>query len=295
MPRTYPSYYKRSILFPSGDRFWNCQADTFLHNLPLAIMYTGLSRWEAGGVFERAESDIFSVELVTAGNMELVQDGRRAVVEPGQAFILRKGSRHRFVTGPAGFVHKRMAVIDGVILDIVVRALGIEQHDVIRLDNPRRLEWLIKESYRLVGNRDQDYIWHLSRIAYEILLELGRNVLYQGMPRQVALALDYMNLHLQSPAVSLKELADRSGLSMYHFSRLFTKSMGAAPMTYFHRQKIAFAKNLLANTTLLVKEIAAVLGFEDPFYFSAQFRKHVGMSPRAYRESRRSAWQAPKA
>ncbi len=293
MPRRYPSYYKRSILFPSGDRFWNCQADTFLHNLPIAVMYSGLSRWGPARAYERAESDIFSVEVVTAGDMELVQDGRRSVVGAGEAFVLRKGSSHRFATGPSGFVHKRMAVIDGVMLDIAVRALGIEQHDVVRPDDPRRLERLIKQTYRLVGNRDRDYIWHLSRIAYEILLELGRNVLYQGMPRQVALALDYMNLHLQSPDVSLRDLAERSGLSMYHFSRLFTKSMGAAPMTYFHRQKVAFAKNLLANTTLLVKEIAAVLGFEDPFYFSAQFRKHVGMSPRAFREANRSSWQAP--
>ncbi|MBD3243953.1 MAG: hypothetical protein GF331_25395, partial [Chitinivibrionales bacterium] len=193
MPNKHPSYYTRSIAFPSGDRFWNCQADTFLHNLPIAIMYSGLSLWGPGRSFERAESDIFSVELVTAGNIELTQDSNRQVVEPGCAFVLRKGGRHRFVTGPAGFAHKRMAVVDGVMLDMAVRSLGIEQHDVIRLDNPRRLERLIKESYRLVGNREQDYIWRLSTIAYEILLELGRNVLYQGIPRQVALALDYMN------------------------------------------------------------------------------------------------------
>jgi AraC family transcriptional regulator, arabinose operon regulatory protein len=60
-----------------------------------------------------------------------------------------------------------------------------------------------------------------------------------------------------------------------------------------HRQKIAFAKNLLSDTTLLVKEIAAILGFEDPFYFSAQFRKHVGTSPSAYRDTARADWQAP--
>jgi AraC family transcriptional regulator, transcriptional activator of pobA len=58
------------------------------------------------------------------------------------------------------------------------------------------------------------------------------------------------------------------------------------PFHVFHRQKIAFAKNLLADTSLLVKEIAALLGFEDPFYFSAQFRKHVGLSPRTYQIGR---------
>lgn len=290
----HPSFYHRSIRFPSGDRFWNCQADTFLHDLPIAIMYSGLSRWGPGRQFERHTSDVFSVELVTAGNIELMQDSHASLVGPGEAFILRKGGRHRFTTGPAGFAHKRMAIIDGILLDIVLKSLQIDQHDTIRLDNPDRLVGLIKETYHLMGNRSSDYIWRLSGIAYEILLELGRNVLYRDIPREVALALDYMNLHVQSGDITLKELADRSGVSMYHFSRLFSKSMGSSPMTFFHRQKVTLAKNLLSNTQLLVKEIAALLGFDDPFYFSAQFRKHVGMSPREYRRQNGGGWDAPK-
>lgn len=45
------------------------------------------------------------------------------------------------------------------------------------------------------------------------------------------------------------------------------------------------AKRLLKYESQSVKEIAFRLGFNDPFYFSNFFKKHTGLSPKAYRES----------
>lgn len=44
------------------------------------------------------------------------------------------------------------------------------------------------------------------------------------------------------------------------------------------------AKRLLTYEKLSVKEVAAELGFNDPFYFSNFFKKHTGVSPKVYRE-----------
>ncbi len=290
-PPVPPSYFQR-VIRSSHDRFWNCQADSFVHNLPLVIMYSGYSLWPTNHSFERARSDIFAVELVVGGNADLQQDTRHMVVSPGEAFLLHKGHRHRFSTGPAGRLNKRMVVIEGIMLEIVLRSLGLESIDVVRLERPGRLAGLIKQVNRLSGSRGENYMWQLSLLAYEILLELAKNVLYLEVPTSVSLALNYMNRNVEKN-LTLPEIAARSGVSMYHFSRLFQKSMKTPPMTFFHRQKMTFARNLLANSTLLVKEIAALLGYDDPFYFSAQFTRYEGVSPRAYRSRHRQTWWAP--
>lgn len=44
------------------------------------------------------------------------------------------------------------------------------------------------------------------------------------------------------------------------------------------------AKRLLTYEKLSVKEVAAELGFNDPFYFSNFFKKHTGVSPKGYRD-----------
>lgn len=49
------------------------------------------------------------------------------------------------------------------------------------------------------------------------------------------------------------------------------------------------AKRLLTYEKMSVKEVAAALGFDDPFYFSHFFKKQAGVSPKAWRE--RKKWQ----
>lgn len=286
-----PDYYNR-VIRSTYDCFWNSQPDAVVHNLPLVIMYSGYSVWPPGHAFERARSDIFAVELVVGGGAEMTQGGRKHTVVPGQAFLLHKAQSHRFATGQAGRLAKRMVVIEGIMLEIVLRALELESTDVITLQHPGRLAQLIKQANRLSGNRGENCMWQISLLAYEILLELAKNRLYKDLPTSVALALNFMSSNIESN-LSLADIARRSGLSVFHFSRLFHKSMNTPPMTFFHRQKMAFARNLLANSTLLVKEIAAILGYDDPLYFSAQFTKSEGISPRAFRERQRGSWWSP--
>ena len=45
------------------------------------------------------------------------------------------------------------------------------------------------------------------------------------------------------------------------------------------------AKNLLAYTTLPIKEISQNIGYSNQFYFSAIFKKQTGVSPSVYREN----------
>lgn len=44
------------------------------------------------------------------------------------------------------------------------------------------------------------------------------------------------------------------------------------------------AKELLADTSMTNGEIAELLGYKDPLYFSRAFKKYVGKSPNAYRK-----------
>ncbi len=46
---------------------------------------------------------------------------------------------------------------------------------------------------------------------------------------------------------------------------------------------ISEAKRLLAYQNISVKEVAAELGFNDPFYFSNFFKKHTNQSPKLYK------------
>ena len=85
-------------------------------------------------------------------------------------------------------------------------------------------------------------------------------------------------------SLKLEDLGKEVRLSASHYSRLFLSRTGHSPIDYFIQLKIQRACRLLDNTGLSVAEVARETGFEDPFYFSRQFRNVMNMSPREYRK-----------
>ena len=88
--------------------------------------------------------------------------------------------------------------------------------------------------------------------------------------------------------ISLEDLALINNLSPSHFSLLFKKSTGMAPLDYFIHLKLQQACLLLITSEVKVKIIAADLGYDDPYYFSRLFKKHMKISPLQYRSSPQS-------
>ena len=99
----------------------------------------------------------------------------------------------------------------------------------------------------------------------------------------VTASLAWMSDNLAARA-DLASLAAAAGLSIPHYSDLFRRATGYPPVEHFLRLKIQRACQLLDTTELRVNEVAAAVGWVDPFYFSRFFRKITGQSPRAYRE-----------
>lgn len=96
-------------------------------------------------------------------------------------------------------------------------------------------------------------------------------------------AVEYINEHLTED-LSLEAIASSIGMSQYHFCRVFKQAMGLTPWQYVVRQRIEAAKRLLAIPQLSIAEISQRLGFSTQGQFTNFFRKHVGVSPKQYRQ-----------
>ena len=92
----------------------------------------------------------------------------------------------------------------------------------------------------------------------------------------------YMREHLNKP-LQVAKLAALVNVSASHYFALFKRRTGSAPIDFFIRMRMSQACRLLGGTTLSVKEIAAALGYEDPFYFSRMFKSVVRVAPSEYR------------
>jgi transcriptional regulator GlxA family with amidase domain len=95
-------------------------------------------------------------------------------------------------------------------------------------------------------------------------------------------AVAYMQQHLDQP-LQVATLAAKANFSPSHFFVLFKRRIGSAPIDYFTRMRMQRACRLLCETNLSVKEVAAKLGYDDPFYFSRVFKSVNRLAPSDYR------------
>lgn len=73
-------------------------------------------------------------------------------------------------------------------------------------------------------------------------------------------------------------------LSVYRFIHLFRQLTGQSPYAYQTRIRLDRARDLLDSTTMSIAEVAAMVGYSNPLYFSRIFRKGTGLSPTEYKK-----------
>jgi AraC family transcriptional regulator len=95
---------------------------------------------------------------------------------------------------------------------------------------------------------------------------------------------DYMHAHL-AEEVSLQDLAKVAYLSRFHLIRMFKQTYGATPYQRLTQLRTQRAQRLLATSDTPITQIALDCGFTNQTHFAAAFRRLVGLSPRAYRQS----------
>ncbi|MBN1674785.1 MAG: helix-turn-helix transcriptional regulator [Kiritimatiellae bacterium] len=84
---------------------------------------------------------------------------------------------------------------------------------------------------------------------------------------------------------TLDELAASCALSKSHLCRGFRRHFGTSPVALAIRIRLDHAGELLRNADLNVTQVGRECGFSDVYYFSRLFKKHMGLSPRGYRQA----------
>jgi AraC-like DNA-binding protein len=95
-------------------------------------------------------------------------------------------------------------------------------------------------------------------------------------------AIDFMGKSL-GQKLTLKLISEKVGYSPTYFTTLFNRETGYSPLSYFSHLKILKACEFLDFTNLKIKQISFSLGYTDPYYFTRDFTKKMGLSPHKYR------------
>lgn len=103
--------------------------------------------------------------------------------------------------------------------------------------------------------------------------------------RALAPAIGYIQQHF-TEKITEEQMACLCCMRPFQFSRSFRKHCGITFQEFVQRTRIEEAMRLLRNPNMPILDIAFAVGFKDQSYFTRVFKKHVGIAPTAFRESR---------
>ena len=105
----------------------------------------------------------------------------------------------------------------------------------------------------------------------------------QFLIQEIDSAIRFFHENYHTP-ISIEEYASSHHMSVSWFIRSFKEYTGSTPTQYILSLRISNAQTLLGATNYNITEIAEIVGYDNPLYFSRIFKKHTGMSPLEYRK-----------
>jgi len=240
--------------------------------------------------------------VLDQGSIRVTLTGGAYLLHPGEGYFTNANIMHGINYNESGPCRYRSIVFDpsllsgapGSVFDAVYVRPFLESGPSFCILKGRKWAPAIAafdRTWNVCREEPEGYEFAARTALSDTFLELKKNSSMQNNPRPAHL----QELRMQSmiswldehygEQVRLDDLAAAVHLSARECQRVFAGALRITPMEYLQKKRLGEAATLLSDSVLSITEIGYRCGFESPSYFTNQFGKAMGMSPRQYRRS----------
>ena len=243
-------------------------------------------------MLSRATDDCMLLSLQTSGRGCIEQDGRQAILEPGD-FALYDSTRRYDLRFDGDFSQMVVKTPRGLFLD---RFANSESITATRISGSAGMGRVASRFVREVAREAHTLLPHeIERVTHNVIDVMAAALGHSLFDRPVAATSTraaqmvrikmFIDNHLAAPDLSPETIATANGISVRYLSQLFRDEGTTACRWIWDQRLQRIARDLLDPTLARrsISEIALRQGFNDVSHFSRQFRKKFGVCARDYR------------
>ena len=231
----------------------------------------------------------FTIGVCVDGSEVIDYRGGHIRTGPGSIVVLAPGEMHTGGPGNAtdGYAYRALyaaptLLTDGVFTD------GLPHFREPLIDDPELAAAILRTHTDLRECPDpleaeSRLPWLLTALARRHSASRPVPDVMVGADRIATVVRDRLADELLDPP-SLASLATDLGLSRYQLLRAFRTTMGIPPYAWLAQYRVTRARRLL-DTGLRPAEVAGLVGFADQAHLTRWFRRVLGVTPAAYRNS----------
>lgn len=219
------------------------------------------------------------------GRVELGHGGKPQDIHGGQVFVLFPNVWHRYAPDPGVGWTEHWVECKGTVFDMALNAGLLDRaRPVIRNPNIAAIEDTFSEIHTLSREDAAGHQPVLSMLGLKMLAILaGPRNANEDSTNKLVNSARMLLLERCTAQGPMEDIANELNVSYSTLRRTFRAQTGISMKDYQMAMRIQKAKDLLDNTDLSIKGVAAQLGFSSAFHFSNQFRKSVACPPSDWR------------
>ncbi len=206
-------------------------------------------------------------------------DGEIQEVEKGDGILVTPGFKHKYGGYEELYIEDAISFY-GPVADYLFNS-GIIKNGILKIGKVRRLLPIIELA---LDNSEDSQIkanMELQKLLADLYFEnknsgVSENPAFEQLLEEIK--------KFPGKYWSLEEMTDFCSLSASQLTRIFKAKTGMTSKNYIDNLRMQLASEMLAVKYRTVKEIAADLGYPDPYHFSRRFKELKGFSPLQYKE-----------
>lgn len=227
---------------------------------------------------------IYVFEYVYSGKGYIECEGIKYTVGPGDFYFLNNNTSHIYYSDPEEPYRKIWINVRGSLVAKLLEAFEITAPVVVL---PIDAKSTFEEIRGIFTGEDdlQTRLYKTGLCLHRIIAMMDRGLrkaeVNIDLPHRMKLYID----NREDFSLTVEQLAERFHLNSNYTTSVFKRKYGITPKQYMLERKISCAKQLLANKTCEIKEIAATLSFSSVYHFSNTFKRLTGQTPSEFRRS----------
>ena len=233
--------------------------------------------------------DVCVLQVSLSGSMRLI-DGGDHDVGPGQAALFRHPSPSSYGLAPDACetLVTQWVTLRGGGLDEHWQGLAAQRGPVLPFPIGGSAHRMMRQLTTLADPRRRTDPVEMATAVHALVMQLWQQATTArtSAQRPVEQAIDALLAAPTSPW-SLKQLAEKHGISREHLARAFHERVGVPPAAWLAAQRVERALALLSGTDLPIRAVRDQAGFASSHTLIRQVRQRTGLSPMAWRERER--------
>jgi len=232
----------------------------------------------------RMDSPIACLQYVISGSGIIICDDKIFPVSSGDTFLLPAHTNHIYYSTPDNHFERIWINFKGDLAQALLSTFEIETQIVFRQTDTHALLESIQNACN--SHLDFDSYEQASSLAFFKTVQFlaKKKRVFNESTSQIEQIRLYIACHIMEN-IKLSEISKHFYISEEHLIRLFKKIYDITPHQYILQSKLRLGMIMLRTTKNSIEEISNHLNFSDPRHFSAQFKKHIGIRPLAYRKA----------